>query len=152
MKYIKMFENWTEKYDGDFNDIEEIFLSVADYGLTMDDVRVGNMMSMGNSRIIDDHTEFDMSNILKSLTVKLIFNRDYNRNTNFSFTDEFYNELELTIEHFESRYDCVLSNIFISKNKSVWVKDVDAMREYTESLSDISISWLSFLDIAFEIK
>jgi hypothetical protein len=147
-----MFENWTEKYDGDFNDMEEIFLSVADYGLTIDDVRVGNMMSMGNSKIIDDYTEFDMSNILKSLTVKLIFNRDYNRNTNFNFTDEFYNELELTIEHFESRYDCKLSNIFISKNKSVWVKDVDAMREYTKSLSDISISWLSFLDIAFEIK
>jgi hypothetical protein len=150
MKYIKLFENFDFPPNMNIDDIEEIFLSVSDLGFIFHDVHLCDIASMGDKDIIGDHNELDMNNPQRAVSIRLVMDREPHKNTEFHLSDDFYEEFKLTIDHFESRYDCELSNIYIRKNKPVWVKDIDSMRKYIKSLT--SISWISSFDLAFTLN
>jgi len=154
MKYIKLFEKFDMDFppNMNFHDIKDIFGSVCDFGMRFHDVNLTNIASMGGKDIIEDHNELDITNIKRALMISLVMVRESHRNSDFDFSDDFYEELELTIEHFESRYNCKLSNIYVQKNKVAWVKDVDNFKKYIESLSEASLSWISSIDISFELN
>jgi hypothetical protein len=116
------------------------------------DVNLVNIASMGGKDIIEDHNELDMTNIKRGLMINLIMIREAHKNSEFNFSNDFYEELKLTIDHFESRYNCKLSNIYIMKNNVAWVSNVDNFKKYIESMSEAALSWISSIDIAFELN
>jgi len=150
MKYIKLFEDFTA--DMNFHDIKDIFGNVCDFGMRFHDVNLVNIASMGGKDIIEDHNELDMTNIKRGLMINLIMIREAHKNSEFNFSNDFYEELKLTIDHFESRYNCKLSNIYIMKNNVAWVSNVDNFKKYIESMSEAALSWISSIDIAFELN
>ena len=146
MKYLKLFNEQFEIIN--YYDIRDIFLSVSDYGLRFHDVNKVNTGSLKKD-VVDDSDDLIITQTRPGVSITLKPIREAHKNTQLEFSDEFYDELTSAIEHFESSYNCELAHIYLSKNKFVWFKTVDAMKEYTSTQSKESMSWLSTIIITF---
>ena len=151
MKYIKLFESFEEE-DIDIDDIKDIFLTISDYGLGVDEAFIAHLASMGGKDMIDDHNQLDMTNTKRGIIIKLLTKRLAHENSKFEFSEEFFEELEFSIEHFESKYGCKLSNIYLSKTKSFWVSDLDNLKKYSKDITPAALTWLSGIQIAFVLN
>jgi len=140
-----------------FDDVKDIFLTIQDFGLMFHNINLINALSMGDKNIIKDpkylqKTQTDPRKPYNGIKISLEIRREPTKNTEFNFGDDFYEELEFAINHFENRNKCLLSNIYIHKNNGVWLKNVDVMSSYIKTLSKESISWMSSIDLTFEVK
>ncbi len=145
MKYVKLFENFIENFEKSisFDEVRDIFLPVADHGLSVNDCFVGNFSPMDGKKIIDNPNDFNNKKSFKGLCVRL-------SNKNFNFTDDFFDDLQSSIEHFESRCVCKLNSLFVRVTGGQWFSDVDTLREYTKE-NKINTSFILFIDIVFSL-
>lgn len=139
-----------EHFVTNYYDIRDIFLSVTDHGLKFHDV---NKVHTGHLKqdMVDDVDDLNITESKPAISVTLKTIRESHENTLFDFSEEFYDDLTATIEHFESDYNCKLAHIYMRKNKSVWFKTIDAMKEYTSTLTKEAISWIWMIDVCFII-
>jgi len=122
MNYIKLFENFDNI---EYFDMEDIFLTIIDKGLIIEDAMVCNIIDIGDNDVV-----FGNSNTESTSGLLLEFSTE----TGLYFNSEFYNELDLAIKHAESRYDIKLNNIHIDSSRFELVHDEDKFNIYCSTV------------------
>lgn len=109
MKYLKRFNESLEE-DWDLEEISDIFQDVIDEGFTLEDVHIGNSLSIAPKLWCNSHHDFS-GKTFPSLTIK--FESTYKGNFKDPKYDlSFLDVLDESIRHFESLYGVKLESIY----------------------------------------
>jgi len=129
--------------------VQDVFIDVKDCGLEVDDIYIGNALSLGNNEIVTDHNDL-VFNSYRSFSIRL---KCTNRQ-NFHIEKDIFDELKLSIGHIESEFNLQLGNIYLRTLDGVWFSNVDTMEKYINELPFAkkgSLKWVSYLDLTFRI-
>ena len=123
LKSYKIFESLKEE-DIKQEEIQDIFIGVQDSGLKVDDIYMGNALSIGDREIVSDHNEFETIlgpdghyvGSYKSFSIRLkAIDKNY-----FRFDDDLFIELKSAIGHVESEFALQLGSIYLRTFDGVW--------------------------------
>jgi len=157
MKHIKpykLFESsnrFVEEIGITLDQVQDIFIDVKDSGLEVDDIYIGNALSLGNNEIVTDHNDLVFIDSYRSFSIRL---KSTNRH-NFHIENDLFDELKSSIGHIESEFNLQLGNIYLRTFDGVWFNNVDTMEKYINELpfaKKVSLKWISYLDLTFKIK
>lgn len=153
MKYLKLFENFEDIDNFDIEELEDILISMSDYGFSFDDVYIGSAIKM-NRDYVDNSSYFSInSDSYKHFSIKF-------KSQDYCFLNEnFFEDLKYIVEHVESRYNVELHCIFTSGLKHVYYKNLDVFKSKLretfprsmEHNADIRVKY-NRLELMFEIK
>lgn len=160
MKYIKSYKLFESLKEGDIKqeEIDDIFIGVQDSGLKVDNIYIGNALSIGDREIVTDHREFETIlgpdghyvGSYKSFSIRL---KAIDKN-DFRFDDDLFAELKSSIGHVESEFNLQLGSIYLRTFDGVWFNNVDTMEKYINDLpfaKRSSLRHVSYLDLTFRV-
>ena len=158
MKHIKSYKLFESLKEGDIKqeEIDDIFIGVQDSGLKVDNIYIGNALSIGDREIVTDHREFETIlgpdghyvGSYKSFSIRLKAIDD------FRFDDDLFVELKSSIGHVESEFNLQLGSIYLRTFDGVWFNNVDTMEKYINDLpfaKRSSLRHVSYLDLTFRV-
>ena len=148
MKYIKLFENFEDNIEFDIQELEDILISMSDYGFIFEDVSTGSAIKM-NRDYVDNSSYFSVNkDSYKHFSIRF-------KSQDYCFlNDDFFEDIKYIIEHVESRYNVELHCIFTSGLKHVYYKNLDVFKSKLREIfpsGDIRVKY-NRLELMFEIK
>lgn len=148
MKYIKLFEGFEDNVDFNIEELEDILISMSDYGFNFEDAYTGTAIKIDRD-YIDNSSYFSVNKDSYNHFSIQFKSEDYSY-----LNDNFFEDLKYIVEHVESRYNVKLHCIFTSALKHVYYKNLNIfknkLREVFKS-GDIRVKY-NRLDLMFEIK
>jgi len=154
IKSYKLFESsnrFVEEIGITLDQVQDIFINVRDCGLEIDDIHIGNALSIGDKEIVTDHNDLVFVDSYRSFSIRL---KSTNRH-DFHVENDLFDELKSSIGHIESEFNLQLGNIYLRTFDGVWFNNVDTMEKYINELpfaKKASLKWISYLDLTFKIK
>lgn len=167
MKHIKTYNSFRLNEELDINidsaaskniieEIQDIFVNLRDFSLSVEDVYSGSALSMKDRDIITDHNDFPIIldsdgkyvGSYKSLSIRL----RPESTSSFSLEEELFGELLSAVKHVESQFGLQLKNIYLRTLDGIWFNNVDTMEKYINELpfaKKSSLRHVSYLDLTF---
>ena len=152
MKWIKLFESFDREYD--VNYIEDVYLSLSDYNLKLNDVKEGTAIQFPKDKtIVTNSDDFDMSLSYESLVLSIKpIEGDF-----LIKKESFYEDLDDIIYHMESKFNLKLECIFFNTGYCFYYKSMDLFtsfirRNFEPTRNCVGLEKIKFisLDIMFK--
>ena len=134
MKFIKEFNKFENNVSDYKETIEDIFISIKDFGLKISSIYEDDQISIGDKDIITNQIDFNINNRYEGLSIGI--SESAGDKDNFNINDNFLlDELNQMIGHVESELGLKLNNIYtrtwnISKLRfdPLWAKNTESLK------------------------
>ncbi len=153
MKFIKEFNKFENNVSDYKETIEDIFISIKDFGLKISSIYEDDQISIGDKDIITNHNDFIYNDRYESLSINIKESAEEGDNFNIN-NDDILDELNRTIGHVESELGLKLNNIYSRTYKShtffpFWAKNIESLKKYFKD-SDLTTMDVRFMSLNFE--